>query len=131
MKINIFLLSAFCFVLLAGCSDESITPTNEYNSVNIRSVNDTLAIGVSTTNYNYNLTIPVVFSVDTLKLSMSVSSYGSGNGLFKIMRDTAALFTKDLNSNFNSSQLLSLGTLTDAVITLQNYRGNASILLTK
>ncbi len=131
MKINISLLLAFCFVLLAGCSDESTTPTNENNSVNIRSVNDTLAISVSTTNYNYNQTIPVVFSVDTLKFSIAVSGYGNGSGLFKIMRDTAALFTKDLNSNFNSSQLLSLGTLTDAVITLQNYRGNASILLTK
>jgi len=131
MKINISLLLAFCFILLAGCSDETTTPTNEYNSVSIRSVNDTLAISISTTNHNYNQTIPVVFSVDTLKLNILVSNYGSGSGLFKIMRDTTALFTKDLNSNFGSSQQLTLGTLTDAVITLQNYKGNANILLTK
>ena len=131
MKILILLVISFSIMIISGCDDDTITNTNEYNKVDIRSVNDTLAISISTTNHNYNQTIPVVFSVDTLKLSMSVSGYGSGNGLFKIMRDTTALYSKDLNSNFNSSQQLSLGTLTDAVITLQNYKGNANILLTK
>jgi hypothetical protein len=118
-------------MIISGCGDDSTSNSYEYNNVSIRSVNDTLAISISTTNHNYNQTIPVVFSVDTLKLSMLVSGYGSGNGLFKIMNDTTALFTKDLNSNFSISQQLTLGTLIDAVLTLQSYKGNANILLTR
>ena len=131
MKTLIILVISFCMLIISGCKNDTTTNTYEYNTVNIRSVNDTLAISISTTNHNYNQLIPVVFTVDTLKLSMLVSGYGSGNGLFKIMNDTTALFTKDLNSNYSISQQLTLGTLTDAVLSLQNYKGNASILLTR
>lgn len=131
MKTVILTIFLICFICLVGCSDDTSSSSSNYNSVNIRSVNDTLAISISTTNHNYNQTIPVLFSVDTLKLMMLVNGYGSGNGQFKIMRDSTALFSKDLNSNYQISEHLVLGTLTDAVLILQNYKGNANILLTK
>jgi len=131
MKTVILTIFLICFICLVGCSDDTSSSSSNNNSVNIRSVNDTLAISISTTNHNYNQTIPVLFSVDTLKLMMLVNGYGSGNGFLKILNATDTVFSKDLNSNYNISQSIYNGPPTNAIITLQNYKGNANILLTR
>jgi hypothetical protein len=132
MKTGILFVISFCILIISGCKDDSTSIINEYNNVNIRSVNDTLAISISTTNHNYsNNNIELVFSVDTVNLSMSVSGYGSGSGFFKVLHDTNTVISKDLGSNFQSSERLYTGAPTKAILNLTNYKGNASILLTK
>ncbi len=119
-------------IFLTGCSDNSTSSSSSSSDyVSIRSVNDTLAISISATNHNYSQNIALVFSADTVNLYMAVSGTGSGSGLFAILRDTNTIFSKDLNSNFTISQQVYSGPPTSASLTLQNYKGNASILLTK
>ena len=132
MKTGILFVISFCILIISGCKDDSTTIVNEYNTVNIRSVNDTLAISISTVNHNYsNNNIELVFSVDTVNLSMSVSGYGSGSGSFRVLHDTNTVISKDLGSNFQSSERIYTGAPTGAILSLTNYKGNASILLTK
>jgi hypothetical protein len=132
MKTVILVFLLVCTICVGGCSDDSTSSSSSsYNSVSIRSVNDTLAISISATNHNYSQNIQLAFYVDTLNLYMSVNGFASGNGLFKILRDTSIIFSKDLNSNFSISQQVFYGPPTNAIITLQNYKGNASILLTR
>ncbi len=132
MKTGILLVISFCIMIISGCDDDLTTNIYEYNTVNIRTVNDTLAINISTTNHNFsNNDIELVFSVDTVNLSMSVSGYGSGSGFFRVLHDTSTVISKDLGSNFQSSERIYTGAPTRATLNLTNYKGNASILLTK
>jgi len=132
MKTFVAVFLALNFLLIIGCSDDTTsTSITSNNYVSIRSVNDTLAISISATDHNYDQNIDLAFSVDTVNIYMSVSGTGSGNGLFKILRDTNTIYSKDLNSNFSLSEKIYTGPPTNALITLQNYKGNASILLTK
>lgn len=126
------ILLALTSILLIGCSDDTTsTSSTSNNYVSIRSVNDTLAISIAATNHNYNQNIALAFSSDTINVYMSVNGTGSGNGLFKILRDTNTIFSKDINSNYSIAQKIFTGPPTNALITLQNYKGNASILVTK
>jgi small basic protein len=56
MKSTFFIL-LLSIVIISGCKDNSMSSSNEYNSVNIKSVNDTLAESISTTNHTYNDTV--------------------------------------------------------------------------
>jgi hypothetical protein len=132
MKIYIFILMPFLLFLNAGCKDETSTSvSSNTNNVSIRSVNDTLAISIAATNHNYNDTFQLVFSVDTVNLYMAVNGYGGGSGLFKVFRDTNTVISKDLTLNFTTSERIFTGIPTKAVLELTNYKGNASILLSK
>ncbi len=131
MKTNLTAALFLCIALMTGCSDNTSTTTAETNSVSVRSVNDTLAVSISTTNHTYNDTVQLAFSADTVNFSISVSRYGAGSGFFKVMHDTTTIISKDLGSNYSSSERIFTGIPTEAVITLTNYKGNASILLTK
>lgn len=132
MKVIILVISLVSIICLEGCSDETTsTSSTSNNYVNIRSVNDTLAINISATNHNYNQNLDLIFSVDTVNLNMSVSGTGAGTGLFIILKNADTLYSKDLNSNFQVSQQIFGGPPTNAIVILQNYKGNASILLTK
>jgi hypothetical protein len=131
MKLIFYLCLIFCTALIIGCSDNSSTTSTDTNSVSIRSVNDTLAISLFTANHNYNDTIQLAFSADTVNLMMSVSGYGRGTGFFKVFRDTTTVILKDLGSNYSSSERIFTGIPTKAVLQLLSYKGNASILLSK
>ena len=131
MKISIVTFLTLFAVYIAGCSDNSTSTSNNYNSVSIRSVNDTLAVSISTTNHTYNDTVQLAFSVDSVNFSISVSGYGGGSGLFKVLHDTNTTITKDLSTNYQSTERIYTGIPTNAIIQLVNYKGNASILLTK
>lgn len=130
MRTNIFIFLAFLFSFLPGCSDSS-SVVNNTNVISTKSVNDTLAVSITATNYTHDEDINLLFSVDTVKLSLSIVGYGSGYGMFKIFKDTNTVYSKDLSSNVQSIQLLLPARPTKASITLSNYKGNASILLTR
>lgn len=131
MKTLLFTCLLSLIVILSGCSDNSTSTSSEHNSVSIRTANDTLAVAISTTNHTYNDTVQLAFSVDTVNFSISVSGYGGGSGSFKVFHDTATVISKDLGSNYSSTQRLNTGIPTKAVINLTSYKGNASILLTR
>lgn len=131
LKALIISIAIFALIGFNGCSDETTSSSSTYNSVSVRSVNDTLAVSITATNHNYDQDIALAFSADTVNLYMAVSNTGSGNGLFKILKDTSTIFSKDISTNFTISELIYTGPPTNAHITLQNYKGNASILLTK
>jgi len=132
LRIVTISLLALYFLSIAGCKDETTTSTSSnINNVSVRSVNDTLAISVYATNHNYNDTFQLAFSADTVNLMMSVSGYGAGTGFFKVFRDTSTVILKDLGSNYSSSERIFTGIPTKAVLQLTNYKGNASILLSK
>lgn len=132
MKTGILLVLSFCILIISGCDDDTTTNIYEYNTVNIRTVNDTLTINISTVNHNYyNDNIELVFNVDTVNFSMSVSGYGSGSGSFRVLHDTNTVISKDLGANFQSSERLYTRNPTKAILSLTNYKGSASILLTR
>ena len=131
MKYLISILVFSVILHFTGCSNDETVVNNNTNVVSVRSVNDTLAISISATNHNYSQNIQLYFSTDTVKLNMSVNGYGSGNGQFKLLRDTNVIFSKDLNSTYSISQEVFPGPPTNAVIELQNYKGNAGILVSK
>jgi hypothetical protein len=132
LRVITFSLLALYFLSIAGCSDHSVTSTSSnVNNISIRTVNDTLAISLVANNHNYYDTIQLNFSVDTLNLYMAVTGYGGGVGLFKVFRDTNTVISKDLTSNYTSSERIFTGIPTKAVLSLTNYKGNASILLSK
>ena len=132
MRLITFSLLALYFISVAGCGEQSVTSTSSnFNNVSIRSVNDTLAISLVANNHNYYDTIQLNFSVDTVNLYMAVNGYNGGTGLFKVFRDTNTVISKDLTSNYASSERMFTGIPTKAVLSLTNYKGNASILLSK
>ena len=132
MRVITFSLLALYFISVAGCSDESVTSTSSnFNNVSIRSVNDTLAVSIAANNHSYYDTIQLNFSVDTVNLYLAVNGYSGGIGLFKVFQDTNTVILKDLTSNYSSSERMFTGIPTKAVLSLTNYKGNASILLSK
>jgi hypothetical protein len=132
MRIFPVIFLALNLLLLSGCSDETTSISSfSNNNVNIRSVNDTLAINISATNHNYDQNIALIFSVDTVNVYMSVSGTGTGSGYFRVLKDTSTVYFKDINTNINLSEKIYTGPPTNAIINLQNYKGNANILLTK
>jgi len=132
MRLITYSLLALYFISVAGCGDQSVTSTSSnVNNISIRTVNDTLAISLVSNNHNYHDTIQLNFSVDTVNLYMAVNGYSGGVGLFKVFRDTITVISKDLISNYSSSERIFTGIPTKAVISLTNYKGNASILLSK
>jgi hypothetical protein len=132
LRIITITLLAFYLLSFTGCKDETSTSTSSnINNVSIWSVNDSLAISIAATNHNYNDTIQLAFSADTVNLMMSVNGYGGGTGFFKVFRDTSIVILKDLSSNYSSSERIFTGIPTKAVLQLASYKGNASILLSK
>ena len=127
--ITILYISSILF-LYAGCSNTTDV-TNNNNVFVTRSVNDTLIVSAVTTNYSVNQDIEMYFSVDTVKLSLGVSGYSSGNGIFKLYEDTTLLYSKDLNTNVQAVQQLVPGKPTKANVSLTNYKGTVSISVTK
>jgi hypothetical protein len=132
LRVITFSLLALYFFSIAGCKDQTVTSTSSnINNVSIRTVNDTLAISIVANNHNYYDTIQLAFSVDTVNLYMAVNGYGGGIGLFKVFRDTNTVISKDLTSNYSINERIFTGIPTKAVLSLTNYEGNASILLSK
>ncbi len=130
MKPIFLLLPFFVLVLIIGCSN-STDVTNNNNVISTRSVNDTLSISSVTTNYSSSQDIELFFSVDTVKLSLGVSGYGSGSGNFKIFEDTTVVYSKDLGSNIQAVQQIIIARPTKATINFSNYKGTTAILLTR
>jgi hypothetical protein len=130
MKSIITLLVVILVLINAGCSNTNDV-TNNNNIFSTRSVNDTLAISVVTTNYSTIQDIEMYFSVDTVKIMLGVTGYTSGNGNFKLYEDTAVIFTKDLNTNIQAVQQLIAGKPTMANINLTNYKGTVGISVTR
>jgi len=131
MKIQIYIQVLFLFSLLIGCQDNSTSVNNNNNVYVVRSVNDTLSISAVTTNYTNSQDIDLYFSVDTVKLNLSVAGYSGGIGTFKLLTDTTVIYSKDLNTNIQSVQQLITPMPTVARISLSNYKGTVSILVTK
>ena len=132
MRVITITLLALYFLSFAGCKDETTTSTSSnINNISIRTVNDTLAISIVANNHNYYDTIQIAFTVDTVNLYMAVNGYSGGVGLFKVFRDTNTVISKDLTSNYSISERMFTGIPTKAVLSLTNYKGNASILLSK
>jgi hypothetical protein len=132
MRVITITLLALYFLSFAGCKDETTTSTSSnINNISIRTVNDTLAISIVANNHNYYDTIQIAFTVDTVNLYMAVNGYSGGVGLFKVFRDTNTVISKDLTSNYSISERIFTGIPTKAVLSLTNYKGNASILLSK
>ncbi len=130
MKTLILLLSIFSLAIITGCSN-STDVTNNNNIISTRSVNDTLSISSVTTNYSTTQDIELFFSVDTVKLSLGVTGYGSGSGNFKIYEDSTVVYSKDLGSNIQAVQQIIISRPTKANITFSNYKGTTAILLTR
>ena len=132
MRVITITLLALYFLSFAGCKDETTTSTSSnINNISIRTVNDTLAISIVANNHNYYDTIQIAFTVDTVNLYMAVNGYSGGVGLFKVFQDTNTVISKDLTSNYSISERMFTGIPTKAVLSLTNYKGNASILLSK
>ena len=133
MKIKSCFFLIIILLFIAGCAEVTIPTITETgnNNISVRTVNDTLAVSIASTNHNYFQNIQLSFSVDTAKLNMCVFHHSSGTLLFTILRDTTVIFSRAMNSTFSISQQIFSGPPTNAVISLQNYSGNASILLTK
>ena len=129
MKYILTISLFFLLYFLSGCSNTTVDTNN--NSISTRSVNDTLAIALSATNYSGSQDIEMYFSVDSVKLSLAVTGYGSGSGSFKLYEDTALVYSKDLSSNNISEQKVLFTRPTKAAINFSGYKGNASILVTQ
>lgn len=130
MKSQIIIISIF-ILYLAGCSNNSTSIVTDNNVYSVKVTNDTLSISAVTTNYSNSQDIDLFFSVDTVKLNLSVAGYSSGSAMFKLLKDTTVIYSKSLDTSVQSIQQLITPRPNIARMNLSNYKGTVSILVTK